>query len=60
MNKSSYFAYRLGRKRETEGLLLLFLFLNTYEMLRYYMDRGYMSTKRKRSRNFFHEILIPL
>lgn len=59
MNKSSYFSYRLGRKRDTESLLLLFLFSNIYELLRYYADRGYISTKSKKGRIFFHEIFIP-
>lgn len=60
LNRYSYFAYRLGRKRETQGLLLLLLFLNTYKMLRYYVDRGNVNTKRKRGMYFFHQIFIPL
>lgn len=58
--KIKLFHSQTGKKRETEGLLLLFLFLNTYEMLIYYFDRGYISTKRKKDRIFFHDVLISL
>lgn len=54
------FHSQTGKKRETEGLLLLFLFLNTYEMLKYYFHRGYISSKTKKKERIFSMMFLYL